>query len=80
MSARNEMSAEYRQAFVGLTITGHGESEDGFPFLLGQYPPDSKGSMKVKVEISQDPEGNGPGFLFLADMGNEPVAPKVVEP
>lgn len=57
----------YGQA-IGMTIVGvevtHDELDDAWTTLIceRQFPDGS--SQQFLLEISQDPEGNGPGFLF----------------
>ena len=55
----------YYGGAVGLTITGvvarHDEYDDRiWPVLLAQ----DKNGNTFELEVSQDPEGNGPGFIF----------------
>jgi hypothetical protein len=52
----------YMKGLVGGKIVdaGSGDSYDDFPYFIVQHPKYGK----LKVEVSQDPEGNGPGFLF----------------
>lgn len=56
----------YYEGAVGLTVVGVKWSQEGEP-LSEQMPvlicraPDRE---RVELELSQDPEGNGPGFLF----------------
>lgn len=59
---KNERSyyTRYYAGLKGLTITKTGVSADGFPFFEAK----AKDGTKYKIEVSQDPEGNGPGFLF----------------
>jgi len=56
----------YRQ-LVGCLITGVGVSEDGFPFFI-VAPRGGTTKRSYRIEISQDPEGNGAGFLFIPEM------------
>lgn len=52
----------YYEGAVGLTIVGFKWSgeDDPFPVLVCR----SSSGETVELEISQDPEGNGPGFVF----------------
>lgn len=50
----------YYGSMVGGTITKTGTSGEGFHFFEVRMPD----GRKFKCEISQDEEGNGPGFLF----------------
>jgi hypothetical protein len=52
----NEWLKKYLKPLEGRKIVKTGVNKDGFPFFTLDN--------KVKIEISQDPEGNGPGFLF----------------
>ena len=46
--------------FLGMSEEEHG---DGFPqFIIGN------GREDVMIEVSQDPEGNGGGFLFISEV------------
>lgn len=56
---------EYYSAMIGGTITSVGftagdEYTEPFPYFTIRM----KGGVTYTVEISQDEEGNGPGFLF----------------
>lgn len=54
--SENAFIKKYIKHLEGKKIIKTGVSKDGFPFFTLD-----DGS---KVEVSQDPEGNGPGFLF----------------
>ncbi len=63
-------SAEYYGQLVGMKIikSGFTEGDEGlglFPFFILR---DKAGDL-LRVEVSQDEEGNGPGFLFISDAG-----------
>jgi hypothetical protein len=65
-------SQEYYEQLVGMKVVEAGftdldESGQSFPFLILQ----GKGE-KVRVEVSQDEEGNGPGFLFISTAKEKP--------
>jgi hypothetical protein len=46
--------------FLGMSEEEYG---DGFPqFIIGN------GREDVMIEVSQDPEGNGGGFLFISEV------------
>ena len=47
-----------------LGITEEDDMVEGFPRFLLTKP----GFESVVIEVSQDPEGNGPGFLFIGDV------------
>ena len=54
----------YLKGLVGATIVEAGVGADdadgeGFPYFVIE-----KDGERTTVEVSQDPEGNGPGFLF----------------
>jgi len=51
---------KYLGALVGMTITAVGTGRDGFPYFKAR----DRAGNEVTCEISCDPEGNGPGFLF----------------
>ena len=60
MDAREKRFWEkYYKNLIGHTITEAGVGKDGFPYFKTK-----KGSLEFTCEVSQDPEGNGPGFLF----------------
>jgi hypothetical protein len=52
----NTFMKKYMKGLEGRTIVKTGVNKDGFPFFTLDD--------KSKIEVSQDPEGNGPGFLF----------------
>ena len=58
---------KYVSALKGGKIVSTGVTSDGFPYFEVEK---GRGATKVKyrVEVSQDPEGNGPGFLFGLPM------------
>lgn len=51
---------QYLKPMVGGKIIAVGVSEDGFPWFRIEHPEHGI----LTVEVSQDGEGNGPGFLF----------------
>jgi hypothetical protein len=53
---RNEFWTRYYAQLKGRKIIDAGLNADGWPFF-------KLDDGKV-IEVSQDPEGNGPGFLF----------------
>lgn len=63
---RNDFWTRYYSSLNGAKIvrfqgmTNDEDWGDGFPTFLVQFPDGSKGT----IEISQDPEGNGGGFIF----------------
>ena len=50
----------YMQGAKGCTIIDAGVNTEGFPFIVLRGPDTND----ILCEISRDPEGNGPGFLF----------------
>lgn len=50
--------------FVGMTQDEFNPYGDGFPTFLVKFANGKKGT----IEISQDPEGNGGGFIFGLDI------------
>lgn len=50
---------KYYKGLEGATIKTAGINDDCFPFFTFE-----KDGKEFTCEISQDPEGNGPGFLF----------------
>jgi hypothetical protein len=50
----------YMESLVGCKIHKTGVTDDGFPYFEIVAPDGSQ----AKIEVSQDEEGNGPGFLF----------------
>jgi hypothetical protein len=61
---------KYYGQLVGAKITAYWESDDGFPTFGLVHP--KLGAMVI--EVSQDPEGNGEGFLFITDQKSQQVA------
>ena len=55
---------KYMAALVGGRITQAGVTKDGWPYFNVSVRVPGMGEVSFKVEVSQDPEGNGPGFLF----------------
>jgi hypothetical protein len=49
--------------FLGMSEADYG---DGFPKFLVQL----KNGEKIEIEISQDPEGNGGGFIFGLEVAS----------
>jgi len=50
---------DYYKILEGGRIVKTGVKDDGFPYLVVE-----KEGERFECDISQDPEGNGPGFLF----------------
>ena len=48
----------YRQ-LIGMQITAVGKNAEGFPYFVAKLD-----NVQYTLEISQDEEGNGPGFMF----------------
>jgi hypothetical protein len=47
---------KYYQGLVGKKVLAAGVTPDGFPYM--------ELDSGERIEVSQDEEGNGPGFLF----------------
>jgi hypothetical protein len=62
MSREKSWAQKYYEGAIGLTIVGVEIDEDGFPVLL--CTDKARPAVEVRLEVSQDEEGNGPGFLF----------------
>ena len=56
MSQEHEWLKKYMKGLEGRKIVKTGVNSEGFPFFVLDN--------KAKIEVSQDEEGNGPGFLF----------------
>ena len=56
MGSENTWMKKYLKHLEGKKIVSTGVNKDGFPFFILDD--------KSKIEVSQDEEGNGPGFLF----------------
>ena len=56
MSQEHDWLKKYLKHLEGKKITKTGVNKDGYPFFVLDD--------KSKIEVSQDEEGNGPGFLF----------------
>lgn len=54
-----EFWSRYYAALKGAKIIDAGIGDDGFPYFEAQ-----KNGEVFLCEVSQDAEGNGPGFLF----------------
>lgn len=59
--------ARYYKQLEGGVIGKTGFTDDGFPFFAVKL----KDGTEVLCEISQDPEGNGPGFLHGLPDNNQ---------
>jgi len=51
------------EKFLGVTDDDDDWGTDGFP----QFRLVKEGYQSIIVEVSRDPEGNGGGFLFIAE-------------
>ena len=51
------------EKFLGVTEDDEDFATDGFP----QFRLVKEGYQSIIVEVSRDPEGNGGGFLFIAE-------------
>lgn len=55
----------YMQFLVGCRITAVGQDAEGFLILECEgKEPRGGDTVRYRVDVSQDEEGNGPGFLF----------------
>lgn len=64
----------YYEQLIGYTIVAFEEVEDsydGYPWPKFTL---KKGDEVLTFEVSQDPEGNGPGFLFIGPPDGEEAA------
>ncbi len=65
------MADPYYEQLVGCKIVAYTESIDDegvWPTFTLEYPDHTT----FKVEVSRDPEGNGPGFLFIGPQEGVP--------
>ena len=60
MATKKDFYTKYYGFLKGKVILEAGY-EGEWPYFVAQDP---KTKEKFKVEVSRDPEGNGPGFLF----------------
>ena len=60
---------EHAEQLIGFRITGVDveDCEYGDPFTILKV---TRGGEKLNLVVSQDPEGNGGGFLFIEEGGN----------
>lgn len=59
-NAERDFYRKYYAQMVGGRVIQTGVTTDGFPLLVLKMP----SGTTYQCELSQDPEGNGPGFLF----------------
>jgi hypothetical protein len=52
----------YLEPLIGAKVYNVGEDEEGFPYI--ELLPAKAGESPIRLEISRDEEGNGPGFIF----------------
>lgn len=65
MNRRYGRVNDYYKQLEGWTVKKFlGEDEDGFPQFVLKKPYQKD----LLIEVSQDPEGNGGGFLFISDL------------
>ena len=67
MSAEKEWTEKYYGQAVGMTIVGCAVHEDELGCWVRYFcerKTPTGGLELFELELSQDPEGNGPGFLF----------------
>ena len=68
----NPAAMKYWKDYYGQLV---GSKITGFKMVKGDYddepyPPffvSTRSGCKLKLELSMDPEGNGPGFLFISE-------------
>ena len=59
------MNRRYYKQLEGCTVKKFlGEDKEGFPQFVFKKP----NQKDLLIEVSQDPEGNGGGFLFISDL------------
>lgn len=65
MNRRYGRVNDYYKQLEGWTVKKFlGEDKDGFPQFVLKKPYQKD----LLIEVSQDPEGNGGGFLFISDL------------
>jgi hypothetical protein len=81
-TTRNNFYQRYMESMKGGKITKVGVNADGFPFFEVKMP----GGITLLCEVSQDEEGNGPGFIFglenpyeVERMERESATPEEIE-
>jgi len=63
MTNEKKWLVKYYEGAIGFKIVGATISPDGFPQLICRRGRGKTGE-EIKLEVSQDEEGNGAGFLF----------------
>ena len=64
MNSEKRVNDYYKQ-LEGWTVKKFlGEDKDGFPQFVFKRPNEKD----LLIEVSQDPEGNGGGFLFISEL------------
>ena len=62
---REKRVNDYYKQLEGWTVKKFlGEDKDGFPQFVFKRPNEKD----LLIEVSQDPEGNGGGFLFISEL------------
>ena len=62
---REKRVNDYYKQLEGWTVKKFlGEDEDGFPQFVFKRPNEKD----LLIEVSQDPEGNSGGFLFISEL------------
>ena len=62
---REKRVNDYYKQLEGWTVKKFlGNDKDGFPQFVFKKPNEKD----LLIEVSQDPEGNGGGFLFISDL------------
>lgn len=57
---------DHYERLVGYTVASIGEDDEGFPALLLTH----ETLEPMFAIVSQDPEGNGPGWLFVEEVAS----------
>ena len=64
MNSEKRVNDYYKQ-LEGWTVKKFlGEDKDGFPQFVFKRPNEKD----LLIEVSQDPDGNGGGFLFISEL------------
>lgn len=65
---REKRVNDYYKQLEGWTVKKFlGEDKDGFPQFVFKRPNEKD----LLIEVSQDPEGNSGGFLFISELKKE---------
>ena len=72
MNDEKKWRVKYYQGAIGFKVVAATLSKDGFPQLVCQRGR-GKAFEEIVLEVSQDEEGNGAGFLFGLPMPEPPL-------